>query len=56
MVDPRYLQEWMNLDDLGIQLSPPIAPSLEGLAELGICVDSEAGKVQPVSPNRDTAA
>lgn len=52
MVDPRLMQEWLNLDDLGIQLSPMVLPT-DDLAVLGIHVQADA---EPALPNCKPAA
>lgn len=52
------MQEWGNLDDLGMQLSPTVLPPSNDLADVGICCEPGAETPPEFAPQkkRDPAA
>jgi hypothetical protein len=56
MTDPKQLQEWINLDDLGIQLSESVVAGSDVLAEIGVTAESKADTAKSDAKGRNSAA
>lgn len=56
MLEHKALQEWLNLDDMGIQLSPTVVPETADLCELLFHPEPAIEITASEPPSRTTAA